>query len=93
MERHAYQEAGQRRRVEYPLTKMGESLGLPFMAVTAWADRWIGNGHSPLTLRSKSTGQRLSVALVDETGKAVKKSDIERIIRLPDAPVRRRTAK
>ena len=95
MERRAYREEGQRTRLEYPLTKMGRCLGLPFMAVTEWADRWIGNGYSPLTLRSTSTGQRLSVALVDETGKAVKGSDIVRRIRLrnPDPPARRRAAK
>jgi DNA-binding HxlR family transcriptional regulator len=39
MERREYREAGQRTRVEYPLTKMGFGLGLPFMAMTAWADK------------------------------------------------------
>lgn len=80
MERREYREAGQRTRVEYPLTKMGLGLGLPFMAMTAWADKWLGDGTSPLTLRSRSTGQRLSVALVDERGERARKSDIELII-------------
>ncbi|MBV8088430.1 MAG: helix-turn-helix transcriptional regulator, partial [Alphaproteobacteria bacterium] len=65
MDRRPYSEQGQRARVEYHLTRMGETLGLPFMAMTAWADRWLGGGTSPLTLRSRSTGRKLSVALVD----------------------------
>src|ERR1041385_942812 len=44
MERREYREAGQRARAEYPLTKMGRRLSLPFMAMTAWGDRWLGEG-------------------------------------------------
>jgi DNA-binding HxlR family transcriptional regulator len=80
MERRKYREAGQRARIEYPLTRMGQALGLPFMAMTAWGDKWLGGGISPLTLRSKSTGQKFSVALVDEGGKRAKGSDIEMVI-------------
>lgn len=56
---------------------MGRALGLPFMAMTAWGDKWLGNGEVPLTLRSKATGQRLAVALVDERGKVAKASDVQ----------------
>jgi len=80
MERRAYREAGQRPRIEYPLTRMGQTLSLPFMAMTAWGDKWLGDGTSPLTLRSRSTGQRLSVELVDERGKRASKSDIELVV-------------
>jgi DNA-binding HxlR family transcriptional regulator len=80
MERREYREGRQRARVEYPLTKMGQALGLPFMAMAAWGDKWLGDGVSPLTLRSKSTGQRLSVALVDERGKRAIRSDVEQVI-------------
>ena len=80
MERRAYREAGQRARIEYPLTRMGQTLGLPFMAMTAWGDRWLGDGTSPLTLRSRSTGQKLSVELVDERGKRAKRGDIEWVV-------------
>ena len=88
MERRDYREAGQRARIEYPLTRMGQGLALPFMAMTAWADKWLGGGASPLTLRSRSTGQKLSVALIDERGKRAEKSDIEMII---DAKAARKT--
>src|SRR3954468_8516805 len=73
MQRREYREAGQRARVEYPLTKMGQRLSLPFVAMTEWGDKWLGDGVSPLQLRSKSSGQRFSVALVDERGKLAKK--------------------
>jgi len=89
MERREYREAGQRTRVEYPLTRMGQALGLPFMAMTAWADKWLGGGNSPLTLRSRSTGQKLSVDLVDERGKRARRSDIEWTINVK-APSKRR---
>jgi DNA-binding HxlR family transcriptional regulator len=88
MERREYREDGQRTRVEYPLTQMGRSLALPFMAMTAWGDKWLGDGTTPLTLRSKTTGQKLSVALVDECGRRAKQSDIEIVI---DAAVARDT--
>ena len=80
MEHREYREGRQRARIEYPLTRMGQALGLPFMAMAAWGDKWLGDGTSPLTLRSKSTGQGLSVALVDERGKRAIKSDIEQVI-------------
>jgi DNA-binding HxlR family transcriptional regulator len=80
MERREYREDGQRARVEYPLTKMGRALGLPFVAMTAWSDRWLAEGDGPYALHSKSTGQKLSVALVDESGRVVRPSDIETVI-------------
>lgn len=83
MERREYREDGQRARIEYPLTEMGRALGLPFMAMTEWSDHWIGKGTSPLTLRSKTTGQRLRVAMVDEAGKPARKEDVEQVITLP----------
>ena len=88
MERREYREDGQRARVEYPLTKMGRALGLPFVAMTAWSDRWLAEGEGPYALQSKSSGQKLSVALVDESGRVVSPSDIETVI---DPRFKRRT--
>src|SRR5437660_6138948 len=45
MERRDYREEGQRARIEYPLTKMGVQLGLPFFAMTAGGDKWLGGGE------------------------------------------------
>lgn len=83
MEKREYREEGQRARIEYPLTKMGRSLGLSFTALTEWSDHWIGKGSGPLSLRSKATGQKLTVALVDEQGKPVRKDDVQTVISLP----------
>ena len=80
MERREYREDGQRARVEYPLTKMGRALGLPFFAMTEWSDKWLGDGVSPYRLRSKTSGERLSVALVDEAGKRARGPDVEVVI-------------
>jgi hypothetical protein len=59
---------------------MGRALSLPFIAMTAWSDRWLAEGSGPFALRSKSTGQKLSVALVDESGRRARPSDIETVI-------------
>ena len=81
MDRREYREDGQRARTEYPLTKMGKALGLPFIAMTEWGDRWLGEGlPPPMTLKSKSSGQKLKVMLVDERGKAVREGDIETVV-------------
>ena len=80
MARREYREEGQRTRVEYPLTRMGRTLGLPFFAMTQWGDRWVGEKPSPFTLRSKASGQKLSAALVDEDGKPVQAADIEGVV-------------
>ena len=48
--------------------------------MTEWSDKWLGDGVSPLKLRSKSSGERLSMALVDADGKRVKGSDVEMVI-------------
>jgi DNA-binding HxlR family transcriptional regulator len=82
LERREYRNDGQRARIEYPLTEMGSALGLPFMAMTEWSDRWIGKGTSPLTLRSKTSGQRFRVALIDEGGKPAGKDDVESVVTL-----------
>jgi DNA-binding HxlR family transcriptional regulator len=80
VEKRDYREEGQRTRVEYVLTKMGWALGLPFIAMTEWGDKWLGDGQSPFTLKSKASGQRLRVALVDEQGRLAKPSEIEPVI-------------
>src|SRR5262249_23696352 len=80
MVRRKYREGGHRTRIEYPLTKMGTALGLPFLAMTEWGDKWIGDGGSPFTLRWPANGERLRVALVDERWRRVKPSEIEIVV-------------
>lgn len=89
MEKRSYREAGQRTRVEYPLTKMGSALTLPFMAMTQWGDKFLSDGIMPLTLRSRVTGDKITVAYVDEKGSAVAPADVEAVI---DPDARKRAA-
>jgi len=97
MERREYREEGQRSRIEYPLTQMGSQLGLPFFAMTAWGDKWLGEGEPHFGLRSRANGQKLRVALVDERGRPVKPQDIQYVVdkkvwpsEAPDKPRRER---
>ena len=80
MERREYREEGQRPRIEYPLTKMGAQLGLPFFAMTAWGDKWLAEGEPRFGLRSRANGQKLKVALVDQRGKPVKPQDVQFVV-------------
>jgi DNA-binding HxlR family transcriptional regulator len=96
VERREYREEGQRARIEYPLTQMGSQLGLPFFAMTAWGDKWLGEGEPHFGLRSRANGQKLRVALVDERGRPVKPQDIQYVVdkkvwppEAPDKPQRK----
>jgi DNA-binding HxlR family transcriptional regulator len=80
MERRDYREEGQRARTEYPLTEMGRQLGLPFFAMTEWGDRWLSEGEPHFGLRSRASGQKLRVMLVDERGKPVKPQDVQYVV-------------
>lgn len=83
MERRSYQEPGARARFEYPLTRMGRDLTLPFLAMTEWGDRWLGDGEPPLELKRKATGSKLRVALVDAEGRATPLNDLEIVVAWP----------
>lgn len=93
METRDYRDEGQRVRSEYLLTEMGRTLALPFMAMTAWGDRWLGAGKGPLTLKSRKSGENVHVAYVDEKGRAVPPADVGFEIAKPKAAARRRAAR
>ena len=80
MEKRDYREEGQRARIEYPLTQMGAQLGLPFFAMTEWGDRWLSEGEPHFGLRSRVSGRKLRVMLVDERGKPVKPQDVQYVV-------------
>jgi hypothetical protein len=48
--------------------------------MTGWGDKWLAEGEPPLTLRSRASGQKLAVALVDERGKVARASDVQIVI-------------
>ena len=80
----AYREPGARTRQQYRLTSMGEALLLPFMAMTMWGDRWLGDGDVPMTLHRREDGAQLTLGLVDDEGRAVPLDAVER--RYRDSP-------
>ena|SRR5688572_22652857 len=89
LELRDYRDEGQRVRSEYVLTEMGRTLALPFMAMTAWGDRWLGGGKGPLLLKSTKSGQAVRVAYVDEKGRAIAPADVGFEIAKTVAPARR----
>ena len=76
LETRDYQDEGQRVRSEYLLTEMGRTLALPFMAMTAWGDRWLGGGKGPFRLKSRKSGENVRVAYVNEKDRAIAPSDV-----------------
>ena len=77
MRREEYREAGSRARAEYVLTEMGQSLALPFIAMTEWGDRWLGQDRQrPVIVRHRKTGKELSVGLVDATVHTISMADV-----------------
>jgi DNA-binding HxlR family transcriptional regulator len=91
MEMRDYQDEGQRVRSEYLLTEMGRTLALPFMAMTAWGDRWLGGGKGPLALKSTKSGESIRVAYVDEKNRAIPPSDVGFEIARPKTGATRKT--
>ena len=76
LEMRDYQDEGQRVRSEYVLTEMGRTLALPFMAMTAWGDRWLGGGKGPFRLKNRMSGENVRVAYVDEKDRAISPADV-----------------
>jgi DNA-binding HxlR family transcriptional regulator len=73
-----YHEPGSRARPEYWLTEKGQALRLPFIAMTEWGDRWIGDGRPPpMILKERSSGARIHVGMVKESGAEVPLAEIE----------------
>ncbi len=78
MTQREYQIPGRRARSEYHLTEMGETLRLPFLAMTQWADNWLGSRHPPpLTLRRNLTGTAVDIGFVDAEGTAVNPAEVD----------------
>jgi DNA-binding HxlR family transcriptional regulator len=81
MEKRQYKEPGGRARHEYVLTEMGQDMRLSFIAMTEWADRWIGRSKvRPVYFTKHTTGDVLRVALVDKKGREVKFDNADRKI-------------
>ncbi|GAA1011920.1 HxlR family transcriptional regulator [Acrocarpospora pleiomorpha] len=78
MEKRPYSEPGKRTRYGYLLTPTGMELRVVLGALQQWGDAHRLSGGSPsMERRSRTTGQRLEVAFVDESGQAVALGDVE----------------
>lgn len=77
MTQQDYKADGSRPRKEYCLTKMGEALRLPFLAMREWSDHWVGQGRTPpMRLVRQSDGSEIHVAFVDDKGRIVLPDDL-----------------
>ncbi|GAB3171819.1 HxlR family transcriptional regulator [Micromonospora palomenae] len=77
LEKRPYQEPGGRARFSYHLTPAGEELSVVLGALQQWGDRNCPPAGGPtVQRRSRVSGQRLSVAYIDESGRAVPLEDV-----------------
>ncbi|HEX6353134.1 helix-turn-helix domain-containing protein [Actinophytocola sp.] len=81
-----YREPGSRARDEYRLTEAGEDLLPVFLSLMQWGDKYLQEGHPPLSFVQAGTGQSISVQATAGPTPEVMSTDIE--IRLN--PARRR---
>jgi DNA-binding HxlR family transcriptional regulator len=72
-----YREPGQRERHEYRLTRAGVGLLPVMVALMQWGDQYVNNGHGPVELRHRSTGELVGVELRTSTGRPVQPNEIE----------------
>jgi DNA-binding HxlR family transcriptional regulator len=78
MTRHEYRTPGHRTRPEYVLSQMGEELRLPFLAITEWADAWLGDDRPrPLSLSRKANGSAVRIGMLDESNLSVTADDVD----------------
>ncbi|QYN25617.1 helix-turn-helix domain-containing protein [Amycolatopsis sp. DSM 110486] len=73
-----YQEIGARQRQSYHLTKAGSELWVVLMGLQQWGDVHRPRPAGPSAVRrSKTTGQAVRVAFVDEDGVEVPVDEVE----------------
>ncbi|MGW4487523.1 winged helix-turn-helix transcriptional regulator [Amycolatopsis sp. NPDC004368] len=73
-----YQEIGARQRLSYHLTEAGRELWVVLLGLQQWGDAHRPRPVGPSVVRrSKSSGQAVRVAFVDEDGAEVPVEDVE----------------
>jgi DNA-binding HxlR family transcriptional regulator len=78
LDRLPYQEAGSRTRMAYRLTPAGQDLMVVFGALQQWGDQYCPHPDGPLVGRvSRTDGQALHVAFVDEQGHETPLRDVD----------------
>ena len=72
-----YREPGQRERHEYRLTRAGVGLLPVMVALMQWGDQYVNDGHGPVELRHRQTGETVGVELRTGSGRPVQPNEIE----------------
>jgi DNA-binding HxlR family transcriptional regulator len=80
LEPSEYREEGRRARKEYVLTEKGNDLRPVLIALTQWADEWLGGGEAPISFTQKSGGA-VKAGFVGEDGKRVEVKDLRIVLR------------
>mgnify|MGYP002404272452 CR=1 FL=1 len=79
LERHPYQEPGQRTRLEYQLTEMGVDLFPALAALFQWGDRWLG--PAGVEMQHDRCGGAVRAELMCDQGHHVAVGDIDLVAR------------
>jgi DNA-binding HxlR family transcriptional regulator len=86
MEKRAYQEPGERARHSYHLSPAGKDLRIVLGALQQWGDKHRPRAEGPsMERRSHATNERLAVAFVDGSGRAVALDDVAFVPTAPEA--------
>lgn len=80
MERRAYHEAGQRARIEYPLTRMGAGARPAVHGDDRMGRQTAGRRDLAVDVAVAVDGAEALGSLVDERGKRAKRGDIELVV-------------
>jgi DNA-binding HxlR family transcriptional regulator len=80
LERHPYQEPGQRKRLEYRLTEMGADLFPVLVALMQWGDRWLG--QAGVEMHHHDCGGSVRAELRCEKGHGLEVGDIDLVARV-----------
>ncbi|MFG2230995.1 winged helix-turn-helix transcriptional regulator [Streptomyces sp. NPDC048723] len=75
--RTPYQEPGRRARDEYRLTEAGEDLLPVFLSLVQWGDKYLQDGHPPLSFVEADSGRTLSVRVTADPAPEPPSDDIE----------------
>jgi DNA-binding HxlR family transcriptional regulator len=79
LERHPYQEPGQRTRLEYRLTDRGADLFPVLVALMQWGDRWLG--QAGVEMQHHTCGGAVRAELRCEKGHRLEVDDVDLVVR------------
>ncbi|WP_423198657.1 MULTISPECIES: winged helix-turn-helix transcriptional regulator [unclassified Cupriavidus] len=84
----SYKEPGERERFGYQPTRAAVELLPVLVGLMQWGDAHLAaGGQGPAEVRSRTTGLKVKVALVDETGAPVSPADMQLLPARQEEPV------